>query len=369
MSLNQEELFYRLGLQMVPNIGDAFARRLITHFGSAKAIFEASSKSIQVLFGIGEKRFAGLRLPLDQTRIEKEMRFIEQNNIEVLAFDQDNYPKNLSEVADAPLLLFYKGSASLQSRRQLAIIGSRKCTEYGKLITESLVEGLSRHDVQIVSGLAFGIDLAAHKAALHFGAETIGVMGTSLDRIYPEQNAATARKMLEQGGLLSEYPSGTKPDKQNFPMRNRIVAALCDATLVVETDVKGGAMITAKLATSYNREVLAVPGRVTDSRSSGCNYLIKTNIAQLVTSAEDVLNAMNWLDDQPSKAVQTRLFEGLSSSETLLVDLLRDKDAMHIDEIQLKSDLNNSELAALLLNLEFQQFVTALPGKRFRLNQ
>ena len=367
--MSPNELFYRIGLLFVPQIGDGSARRLITHFGSAQAVFEASPKALQSISGIGEKRFAGLKLPLDAPRIEKELHFIEKNGIEVLAFDDKKYPQKLKEAEDAPNLLFYKGTAHLQAQRQLAIIGSRKCTEYGRWITDTLVQELAAHQVQIVSGLATGIDLAAHKAALQFGAETIGVMGTSLDRIYPEQNAPTARKMLTQGGLLSEYPSGTKPDKQNFPMRNRIVAALCDATLVVETDVKGGAMITAKLATSYHREVMAIPGRVNDSRSSGCNYLIRTNIAQLVTSAQDILEAMNWTDDVQAKPVQTRLFEGLSSTETQVVALLRDKEHMHIDELQLKSAINNSELAALLLNLEFMQVVTALPGKRFRLKR
>jgi DNA processing protein len=264
-------------------------------------------------------------------------------------------------------MLYTKGSVGLNPKKSVAIIGTRKNTDYGRQVTEDLVEGLKDLDITIISGLAHGIDAIAHRKALECGLPTFAVLAHGLDRIYPVAHKGLAKEIIGQGALITEHISGTNPDKQNFPMRNRIVAAMSDITIVVETDIKGGAMITAKLAASYNRDVAAFPGRATDSRSRGCNYLVKTNIAQLITGVEDLLEMMNWQRDIEKKAVQAKLFDNLSGEELQLVKTLQGRDAVHIDELMLKAGLNSSVLASLLLSLEFQNVIRSMPGKRYAL--
>jgi len=243
-------------------------------------------------------------------------------------------------------------------------------SEYGKEWTKHLIDSLKPYNITIVSGMAYGIDSTAHKQALYNDVPTIGVLAHGLDRIYPSIHERMAGEMLTDGGLLTEYRSYTTPDRQNFPLRNRIVAGMTAATIVVETDIKGGAMITAKLALGYDRDVMAVPGRVQDLKSSGCNYLIKTQMAQLVTDADDVLQMLGWKDEKPAspKSIQPQLFAHFNEKEHRVIDLIGHRDIVHIDELQLKSGIADSHLASLLLQLEFQEIVTALPGKRYKLN-
>ncbi|MDB5205104.1 MAG: dprA, partial [Flavisolibacter sp.] len=259
------ELFYQLSLTLIPNIGDVQAKILVQHFGDAGSIFKAKISELEKIDGIGEIRARSIKHFNEFHLAEHEEKFIDKYKIQALFLTDEAYPKRLLNCYDPPTLLFYKGAASLNTSKVIAIVGTRSNTDYGKAFTEKLVKDLLEHNILIVSGLAFGIDAIAHKAALKNGLQTVGVVGHGLDKIYPAQHASLAKEMItEGGGILSEFFSGTKPDKHNFPLRNRIVAGMSDATIVIESTVKGGSMITAKLADAYNRDVFALPGRTTD---------------------------------------------------------------------------------------------------------
>lgn len=363
------ELLYQLALTRVPQIGCVAAKALAEQFGSAESIFKAKEQSLGKLEGIGPVRAASIKGFSNFGACEKEQEFIEQYKIKPLFLTDKDYPKRLLNCYDSPTLLFYKGDADLNASRIISVIGTRVNTDYGKNLTEKIIAGLAAENITIVSGLAFGIDTLAHKAAIKNKLPTVGVLAHGLDTIYPPENAGLARQMIKQGGgLLTEFWSGSLPDKYNFPTRNRIVAGMADATLVIETDIKGGSMITAELAANYNRDVLALPGKTTDSKSKGCNHLIRQNKAALVTNAEDVLEAMNWLP-LPEKKVklQRTLFIELSTEEKIIVDLLNSREQMHIDELYLKSGLNSSSASGALLSLELQGLVQSLPGKMYTL--
>ncbi len=250
----------------------------------------------------------------------------------------------------------------------MSIVGTRNNTDYGRQMTESLIQGLQESNVIIISGLAYGIDTIAHKVALRNDLQTIGVMAHGLDRIYPPNNTSLAKDMSQQGGLLTEFRNGTKPDKHNFPLRNRIVAGICDALIVIESGLKGGSLITAELANGYNKDVFAIPGRTTDNYSEGCNFAISNNKAQLLTTAEELLQYMNWTDNKPkTKKLQRQLFIEFTDTEKIVYDLLSEKEAVHIDELFLKSKLSSSTVAAALLTLEMQNIVASMPGKLYRI--
>lgn len=364
------ELLYQLALTQVPNIGDVQAKLLLQHLGTASAIFKAKQSSLEKLEGMGEVRAKSIKAFNDFHLVEAEMKFIEKYKIRPLFLTDDDYPRRLLNCYDAPTLLFYKGTADLNHPKVLSIVGTRNCTDYGKHFTEKLVEEMAEENVLVVSGLALGIDSIAHKAALKNGLPTIGVVGHGIERIYPSSNAGLAKDMIKNGGgLLTEFFSDVKPDKHNFPLRNRIVAGMSDATVVIETDVKGGSMITAKLADSYNKDVFALPGRTTDKKSSGCNHLIKHNKAILLSNAQDLLEVMGWsrTENATKKKTQRELFIELTAEENTIVQMLREKEQVHIDEINLRSGLNSSTIAAAILNLELQGVVQSLPGKVYRL--
>jgi DNA processing protein len=363
----EEELLYRIALTQIDQIGYKFSRRLLQTFGSAKAVFHAPLKKLIAIDGMGEKKARPFSQKPDFKKLHAEIDFITKHNIQPVFILDDDYPDKLKACEDAPIMLYYKGTGPILHKRMVAVIGSRDNTDYGARMTEDLIEGLKQEDMVIVSGLAAGIDGIAHRKALQMGLSTIGVLAHGLDTIYPSQHKHIAREMVNHGGLLTEYPSGTIPDKYNFPMRNRIVAGLSDVTVVVETAKKGGAMITAKLATSYNRDVAAFPGRTIDKKSEGCNYLIRTNIAQMITSADDLLEMMNWSAASEDKVVQAKLFNHLTDEETNIAAILNDTEGMHIDELLLKSSFTPAQLSSLLLTMELGGAVKALPGKRFRM--
>lgn len=367
--VDHEELFYRIALTQTNLIGAKTGRQLLTHFGNAHAIFKASPKQLQSIDGLGPKTIAHIKEQIDMRKIEDEISFIERHQIAPLFITEKKYPKLLKSCSDAPLMLYFKGNTNFNDKKLVAIIGTRKNTEYGNGITEALVAQLAQvPDIAIVSGLALGIDVIAHRNCVQLGVPTIGVLAHGLDTIYPSQHRTVAKAMVNNGGLLTEYVTGTKPDKFNFPMRNRIVAGMCYATIVVETETKGGAMITAKLATSYNREVAAIPGRCNDKKSEGCNYLIKTNIAQLINNGNDFLEMMNWeAKSSGEQAVQTSLFGQLTSDESTVVQFLENRNALHVDELLLKTAFNNTKLSSLLLTLELNGIIKALPGKKYQL--
>lgn len=363
------ELLHQLALTLVPNIGDVQAKILVNHFGDAASIFKAKKTALEKIEGIGEVRARSIKEFNDFHLAEQELKFIEKYKIKTLFLTDNDYPKRLLNCYDSPTLLFYKGTADLNASKIVGIVGTRSNTDYGKQFTEKLVKDLAEQNILIISGLAFGIDAIAHKAALKNNLKTVGVVGHGLNKVYPSENTNLAKDMVKEGGgILSEFFSGTKPDKHNFPLRNRIVAGLCDATVVVETNIKGGSMITAKLADAYNRDVFAVPGRTTDKVSSGCNHLIKYNKAILLTDADELLEVVGWKEKKEKKArAQKELFIELSAEEKQIIQLLQEKEMVHIDEINLQSGLSSSAAAAAILNLELQNVVASLPGKMYKL--
>lgn len=354
---------------MVPNIGSVQAKLLVDHFGSAEKVFKAKKNNLAAIEGIGEVRAAGIKSFDDFSAAEEEIEFTGKHHISTLFLTDPGYPQRLLHCFDPPTLLYYRGNADLNASRVVSIIGTRNNTEYGRSVTESIIEGLKQENALVVSGLAFGVDALAHKAAVNAGLPTVGVLAHGLDTIYPPQHRALAKEILLNGGLLTEFPRNTKPDKHNFPKRNRIVAGMADATIVIETQVKGGSMITAELAYNYNRDVFAVPGKLTDSKSSGCLKLVRQQKAILFTGMDDLMQSMGWSEPQRVKKTQTReLFIDLSEEEKVIVELLRAKESLHIDEIYLRSSLSSSSVAEAMLNLELQNVISSLPGKIYKLN-
>src|SRR6185312_15518745 len=360
---DDKELFYLLVLTFIPGIGGRTGRSLIEQFGTASDVLKVSTKEIRNC--IGESRaqsfIDGIKDEVVFQNAEKELKFIGKHNINVLVFNDAGFPQRFNRCNDAPLLLFYKGNANLNADKIVAVVGTRRNTEYGLKLCEELVEGLqSQEGILIVSGLASGIDAIAHKKAVVLGVPTVGVVGHGLDRTYPSTNKNLANDMVQNGGVLTEFPSGTIPDKENFPKRNRIVAGISDVTVVVESDIAGGALITARLASGYNRDVAAFPGRTSDSKSAGCNDLIRTNVAAMITKTEDLLDLMNWNKDHKPRSVQKQLFINLSPDEQKVIDLLKSKESVHADELFHQTGLANSQLAATLLQLEMQGLVKTL---------
>ena len=363
----KDELYYQVALTLIPDLGPIRARILIEHFETASAVFKAKKKEISALDGIGELCARSLKEWGRFAEAEDEICFIEKHHIQPLFITDTNYPQRLLHCYDPPILLYYRGTANLNQSRIISIIGTRNHTEYGKQVTEQLVGALQTEQVLIVSGLAFGIDAIAHKSALQNNLPTVGVLGHGMDTIYPSQHKTLAKEMLQHGGLLTEFRKDTKPDKHNFPKRNRIVAGMADATIVIETASKGGSMITAELAHNYNRDLFAVPGKITDTRSSGCLQLIKQNKAMLLTGTEQLLETMGWQEKKKTIRKQKELFIELSADEKMIVNLLSETEAVHIDVLFLKSGLSSSSVAAAILNLEIQGVIGGLPGKMYRL--
>ncbi len=361
------DLLYQIALTLVANIGPVQAKILTEHFANTEAIFKASKKELGNIEGIGEVRAKCIKMFDNFSTAEKEIEFVEKYKIQTLFLKDENYPKRLLNCYDSPTLLYYRGNADVNSSKIINIIGTRNNTEYGRHQTEELINELQNLHILIVSGLAYGIDTIAHKAAVQNNLPTIGVLAHGLDIIYPSAHTGLAKQMLNNGGLLTEFKKETLPDKHNFPRRNRIVAGMSDATIVIETAVKGGSMITAELANGYNRDVFAFPGKATDIKSAGCNHLIKNNKAILLTDAAQLIEMLGWSSKKAKPKKQKELFISLTKDEQVLVDVLKEKETVHIDELFLKSGLTSSTVAAAILNLEFQNVVTSLPGKMYRL--
>ncbi|GAC1532559.1 MAG: DNA-processing protein DprA [Sediminibacterium sp.] len=360
------ELLYKIALTLIPDLGPVRARILLDRFGDAPAVFRAKKKELGYTEGIGVIRANQIREWNDFKEAEAEMAFIEKNRIQPLFITDPGYPQRLLHCYDAPALLYYRGTADLNCARIISIIGTRNNTDYGRMITEQLIQSLQALDVLIVSGLAFGIDAIAHKACMQQQLLTVGVLAHGMDTIYPIQHKALAKEMLLQGGLLTEFRKNTRPDKHNFPKRNRIVAGMADATVVIETAVKGGSMITAELANSYNRDVFAFPGKITDARSGGCLKLIQQNKAILLTDGAQLMETMGWQEKKKIPEKQRVLFVELTEVEQKIMDVLSEKEWTHIDELPLKTNLSNSMLAAAILNLELQNMICAMPGKMYK---
>ncbi len=364
-----EKLKYKIALTLIPKIGDILAKRLVAYCGSPEAVFDEKKSSLEKIPGIGEIYAKSIINQDIFDRAEQEIVFIEKNNITPLFYLDSNYPRRLTYCEDAPVMLYYKGNADLNATKVISIVGTRDATEYGKKICEKLIADLVEHNVLIVSGLAYGIDICAHRAALDNGLPTVCALAHGLDRIYPGVHKATAQKMMEKGGWLTDFTSNTNPDRENFPRRNRIVAGMADATVVIESKKNGGSLITADIANSYNRDVFAFPGRIDDECSEGCNNFIKQNKAALIQSAADLVYILGWEQTKTKKAPQQKqLFLELSADEELLVNALKGKNVVSIDDLCFASKLPMSKVSALLLTLEFSGIVKSFPGKAYGLN-
>lgn len=362
-----DEYAGRIALTMIPGIGPVISKKLLLHCGSAEAVFREKTKHLELIPGIGTITAKLLRNRDCLRKAEEELKRIEKTGIRMLYFTEATYPSRLKHCYDSPPLLYYKGTAELNAKRIVSIIGTREITDYGTQLCEKLVADLVPYGVIIISGLAYGVDICAHRASLANGIDTVGVLAHGLDEIYPRTHASTAKKMLSQGGLLTDFPCQTNPDRENFPQRNRIVAGLSDAVIVVESGERGGSMITAEFAMNYNRDVFAFPGRVGDPASAGCHKLIKSHKAALIDSAADIAHIMGWEKPDTTKIVQTTL-QTFTGDEEKIVSVMRGQGNVHIDEITLMSELPAGKVSALLLQLEFAGAIKSLPGKMYRLN-
>lgn len=359
-------ILHKIGLTLISHVGHGTARHLLDHFSSAEAVFKANLKQLREIPGVGAITAAQIKNTDALKHAAKQLHFIEKHRIEVLFYTDKNYPYRLRNCTDAPVLLYYKGTADLNHPRIVSVVGSRKATAYGRMLCAELAETLAAYDVLIVSGLAYGIDITAHKESLRQHIPTIGVLAHGLDRVYPAIHQPIAHQMVQMGGLLTEFPLDTIPDKENFPKRNRIIAGIADATIVVEATEKGGALITAELANSYNRDVYAFPGRTNDACSQGCNFLIKTNRAGLINHARDLVYYLGWDTVVPKPQLQLQLPVNLSIEELKIVAILK-ASAMPIDQLAIASEIQQSKLTMHLLNLEMQGILTSLPGKIYQL--
>ncbi|MHA8052097.1 DNA-processing protein DprA [Aquirufa sp. Wall-65K1] len=364
----EEEKVYQIALSLVPQIGYVNARRLISYLGSAKQIFQSSTSQLKKVPHIGP--MIAQELKLNQVLHEAERIYSDclKEGIQLFFYLDEDYPHRLKQLYDAPLLLYFKGNVNFQYEKVMALVGTRKATEYGKEITYQIVRDSLEDDVLFISGLAYGIDIALHQACIELKIPTIAVLAGGFQRIYPSLHSKYAYQMMELGGIISEHPFHQKPDPRFFPLRNRIIAGMADATIVVEAAEKGGALITAEYANNYHREVLAVPGNLQKVFSEGCNRLIQKNQATIYTDWAACKELLNW--QSSSNKIQRNkslLWSQLSDDESQILALLYQEKNLALDEIAWKLQKGINQLAMLLLNLEFQGFIKTLPGHRYSL--
>lgn len=351
----------------MPGIGDVLGKKLVAYCGGPEAVFREKRAGLEKIPGIGQATLRSILNHKVLHRAEEEMVFIQKNSIKPLFYLDKAYPKRLQHCADSPMMLYYSGEASLNEQKVIGVVGTRNASEYGKRLCEQLIDDLKEDNILVVSGLAYGIDICAHRAALKFKLPTVGVMAHGLDRIYPPTHRNVAHRMQEDGGLLTEFMSQTNPDRENFPRRNRVVAGMVDALIVVESAKKGGALITADIANSYNRDVFAFPGRVGDTYSEGCNFLIRTNKAAMIESAANLRYIMGWqTESKKGSAKQTQLFREFSEDEQKVMDAFNGGNLCDLDQLLINTNLTASKLAGVLLGLEFEGILVALPGKRYQ---
>jgi len=363
------ERFYELALTMLPDIGAITAKKLIAYTGSAEAVFRERKSSLLLIPGIGKHILSRIDLSSISDAAQKECRYIEKNGVEILAYWDQAYPEKLKNCEDGPVLLYRKGMACPPDAKILSIVGTRSATSEGKELCRSIVEGLAARfpELVVVSGLAYGIDIVAHRAALDHSVKTLAVLAHGLHTIYPAQHRETAERITRQGALLTDFTTRQKPERNNFLRRNRIIAGLSDATLVIESGEKGGAMITAELAASYNRDVLAVPGRVSDTRSRGCNLLIKKNIAALVEGPDDVSRMLNWEPESLHTAPVPLLTVALTSEEEQFLRLIETEREASPEYLSLRTGMPVHTCISALVTMELRGWLSVLPGNRYRL--
>jgi len=365
-----EDKRYQVALSLIPGIGPVLAKQLINHFETPQNIFKATKGRLTKVNGLGNK-LAELISGEDQL-LEKADQVLERSEklgIQTLYYKETSYPERLKTIPDAPIVLYAKGNLDLNAERTLGIVGTRKATNYGLRQTEDIVESSKTSNTVIISGLAYGIDVRSHETAVKHNIPTFGVLACGLDSVYPSAHKSISQKMQEIGGLISEYPVGTKADARLFPARNRIIAGLSDALIVVEAAAKGGALISANIAHSYDKPVFAVPGEIGKSFSEGCNLLIRDYKASIYTRFRDIEEALNWdLESKPAKKVIEKNYDHLPTDQRKVVDiLLKNGQQMHIDKISWQCETPLNQLASILLQLEFEGLIKPLPGKEYRL--
>jgi len=358
-----------LALHFIPGVGDQLLKQLVSYCGTAEQVFKTPKGKLLKIPGIGPVTAESIRAGSTFHMAEKEIKKAEKEETEILFYTDKKYPGRLKSIEDAPSLLYCKGNANLNHTKSVAIVGTRQATEYGKEIVSKIIEELKPHGAIIVSGLAYGIDIQAHKQALKNNLPTLAVMGSGMDIIYPAIHKDTAKKIVSQGALLTENHFGVKPDAHHFPARNRIIAGLCDALIVVEAAEKGGALITAEIANSYNKDVFAIPGSLAQTYSEGCNKLIRNNKASIYTSIKDLEYLLNWsVEEKNPKEKKMRDYSAFSVDEQKVLSVLQKKAGpVMIDELTITTAFSPSQLASLLLGLEFSNAVKSLPGKQFTL--
>ncbi len=362
--MDKNQLVRLLALQSVERVGNKTVKTLVSYCGSPEAVFGKKAAALQKIPGIGpeqaQKIFQKKDFSIEEARIQKALR----GGLQVTTCFDNNYPHRLRQMHDAPVMLFHKGAVDLGNNRMVAVVGTRKPTAYGRKVCRQIIAGLAQYGVFIVSGLAYGIDITAHRAALSAGLPTIGVLAFGHDCMYPGEHAGTARKMMEEGALVSEYPPETRPERENFPQRNRIIAGLSEAVVIVETDLKGGANITANIAHSYDRDVFAVPGSIENSVAQGCHMLIKNHKAALVENAGDIAYQMGWdlMKNTKESNVST---EPLLPKEEKVITLLREYNQMNADTLAFRLKVPAGDMMSLLLSLECKGWVKSLPGNLY----
>jgi DNA processing protein len=363
--MSEENLYHLMALLRIEGVGDIMAKKLISHFGSAEAVLNAKTAQLATIDGVGSVLLKNLKDKTVYEKAKQELNFIQNNDVEVLYFKEDKYPDRLKHCIDGPVLLFTSGNINLSNRKIISIVGTRQITSYGTEFCRKLIEDLAPLDPIIVSGFAYGVDIVAHQLAMDHDLQTIGVVAHGLNQIYPKPHKKYVAKMEQNGGFMTEFWSTSNPDKENFVRRNRIVAGMTEATIVIESADRGGSLITANMANDYNRDVFAVPGRTTDKYSQGCNNLIKTQKANLLTSAADLIYILNWDIKKETKPIQKQLFVTLDDDEQKVYDYLLKTGKELMDIIALHCDFPIYRISGLLLNMELKGVIRPLPGKMF----
>ncbi|WP_281231310.1 DNA-processing protein DprA [Flavobacterium gelatinilyticum] len=363
--MSDQDLFNLLALMKVEGVGDIMAKKLLNHFGSAGNIFKAKTSQLAVIDGVGTVLLKNLKDKSVFESADQELKFIKKNNIDVCCYNENTYPDRLKHCIDSPVLIFSGGNIDLKNKKIISIVGTRQITSYGTEFCRKLIEDLAPLNPVIVSGFAYGVDIVAHQAAMEHKLQTIGVLAHGLNQIYPKTHKKYMAKMEENGGFITEFWSNSSPDKENFVRRNRIVAGISEATIVIESADKGGSLITANLAGDYSRDVFAVPGRVTDKYSQGCNDLIKTQKANVLTSAADLVYVLNWDIETNPKPIQKQLFVDLSDDEQMVYDFLVKNGKELLDIIAQECGIPVFRISGILLNMELKGVIRPLPGKIF----
>ncbi|KOP35838.1 DNA-protecting protein DprA [Flavobacterium sp. WLB] len=363
--MSDQDLFYLLALMKVDGVGDIMAKKLLNHCGNAEAIFKSKTNQIAAIDGVGSVMLKNIKDKAIFEKANQELEFIRKNDIKISFFQDETYPDRLKHCIDSPVLIFTGGNIDLKNKKIISIVGTRQITSYGTEFCRKLIEDLAPLDPVIVSGFAYGVDIVAHQFAMDYKLQTIGVLAHGLNQVYPKAHKKYMAKMEENGGFITEFWSTSNPDKENFVRRNRIVAGISEATIVIESADKGGSLITANLANDYNRDVFAVPGRVTDRYSQGCNDLIKTQKASLLSSAADLIYVLNWDIEKKPKAIQKQLFIDLELDEQKIYDFLLKNGKELLDTIALECDFPVFKISGILLNMELKGVIRPLPGKLF----